>query len=78
MTSSTGFMEPTPEQLEAQVANTRASLDSKLHELERRLSPREQVQRLRSRVEPERYLGATAATAVAVGAALAYRGLRRR
>jgi predicted nucleic acid-binding protein len=66
-----------PEEIQLQIALRRASLDAKINELERRLSPREQMARVRSQLNPEPYLGWIAATAVATGAALAYRGLRR-
>ena len=66
-----------PEEIETQIAQTRASLDAKIHELERRLSPREQMARMRSQLNPEPYLGLLAASAVAAGVALAYRGWRR-
>ena len=66
-----------PEEIEMQIAHTRASLDAKIQELERRLSPREQMSRVRAQLNPEPYLGCIAATAVAAGAALAYRGWRR-
>ena len=66
-----------PEQIETQIAETRASLDAKIHELERRLSPREQMARMRSQLSPEPYLGVIAAGVIAAGAALAYRGWRR-
>ena len=69
------------EEIQIQIAQRRAALDAKIHELERRLSPREQMARMRStvssRMSPEPYLGLMAAGAVAAGAALAYRGLRR-
>ena len=67
----------TPEEIQEHILLRRAALDAKIHELERRLSPREQVARMRSQLSPEPYLGVLAATAVATGAALAYRGLRR-
>lgn len=63
-----------PEEIQTQIAQTRASLDAKIHELERRLSPREQMARMRSQLNPASYLGVIAAGAVAAGAALAYRG----
>jgi hypothetical protein len=66
-----------PEEIQTHIARTRASLDAKIHELERRLSPREQMARVRSQLNPEPYLGWIAATAVAAGAVLAFRGLRR-
>ena len=66
-----------PEAIQAQIAHTRASLEAKIHELERRLSPREQVAWVKSQLTPEPYLGCIAATAVAAGVALAVRGWRR-
>ena len=69
--------EITPEEIQVQIAQRRAALDAKIHELERRLSPREQMARVRSQLRPEPYLGWLAAAAVAAGAVLAYRGLRR-
>ena len=66
-----------PDEIERDIARRRASLDAKIHELERRLSPREQMTRVRSQLNPEPYLGVIAATAVAAGAALAYTGWRR-
>ena len=66
-----------PEEIESQIAHTRASLDAKIHELERRLSPREQMARMRSQFNPESFYGLIAAGAVATGAALAFRGWRR-
>ena len=69
--------EMTPEEIQVQIAHRKAALDAKIHELERRLSPREQMARVRSQLRPEPYLGWLAAGAVAAGAALAYRGLRR-
>jgi uncharacterized protein DUF3618 len=69
--------EPTPDEIESRIAERRAALDEKLVELEHRLSPAEQVQRLRARLDPQPYLGIAAASAIAVGTALALRGWRR-
>jgi hypothetical protein len=66
-----------PEEIQNHIAERRALLDAKIHELERRLSPREQLARVRAQLNPEPYLGVLAATAVAAGAALAYGGWRR-
>lgn len=66
-----------PEEIQTDIAQRRASLDAKIHELERRLSPRERMTRVRAQLSPEPYIGAIAATAVMAGAALAYRGWRR-
>lgn len=71
------LVERSPEELEMRVAETRASLDMKIHELERRLSPRQQMRRVRAQLNPEPYLGAAAAAAVVTGAALAVKGWRR-
>ena len=76
MSGSTYTMR-SPEEIQTQIAQTRASLDAKIHELERRFSPREQITRVRAQLNPEPYLGVIAASAVAAGAALAYRGWRR-
>lgn len=76
MIGATGKMR-SPEEIRVDIAHRRAALDAKIQELERRLSPREQVARVRSQLSPEPYLGWIAATAVAAGAALAYRGIRR-
>jgi hypothetical protein len=65
-----------PEEIQVHMAQRRAALDAKIHELERRLSPREQMARVRSQLNPEAYLGWLAVAAVAAGATLAYRGLR--
>lgn len=66
-----------PDEIENQIVLRRAALDAKIHELERRLSPREQIHRVREQLNPSSYLGVIAATAVAAGAALAYKGWRR-
>lgn len=71
------LMERSPEQIEREIAQTRASLDRKLLELERRFSPREQLQRLRRRLDPEALAAWAAVGAVATGAYLAFTGLRR-
>jgi hypothetical protein len=74
----TDLTERSPEELEMRIAETRASLDMKVQELERRLSPREQARRVRARLDPEPYLGVGAAAAVVTGAVMAAVGLRRR
>ena len=66
-----------PDAIESRIASTRASLDEKLHELERRLSPKARLADLQDRVRPENYLGAAAVAAIAVGAGLAVAGWRR-
>jgi hypothetical protein len=77
MIGATDPMTQSPEAIQADILRRRAALDLKIHEIERRLSPREQMARVRSHLRPEPYLGVLAAAAVATGAALAYRGLRR-
>ena len=64
--------------LEANIADTRSSLDRKIQELERRLSPRRIKERVRGTLNPEPYLPWIALSAVAVGTVLAARGLRHR
>lgn len=66
-----------PDEIEAQISQTRASLDRKLEELEHRLSPREQLQRVTSRIHPEQYVAWAAVGAVAAGTYLAIRGWRQ-
>ena len=76
--TSTDLTEQSPEELEMRIAETRASLDVKVRELERRLSPREQARRVRARLNPEPFLGFGAAAAVVTGAVMATLGLKRR
>ena len=66
-----------PEEIESQIAQTRASLDRTLREIERRLSPSAQVQRLKQSVDPDTYYAWGAVAAIAAGAWLAIRGWRR-
>lgn len=75
--SSEATFERSPAEIEANIAATRASLDRKLHDLEARLSPRARFIELRARVRPQDYLGLAAVAAIATGAAMAVRGLRR-
>jgi hypothetical protein len=77
MTPTSNLTERSPEDLELRIAETRASLDMKVQELERRLSPREQVRRVRARLDPEPYLGVGAAAAVVTGAVMAAVGWKR-
>jgi hypothetical protein len=70
-------MTTTPERIEAEIAARRASLEEKLHELERRMSPKEQFRRLRAKANPDPYMGLAAMAAVATGACLAVTGWRR-
>jgi hypothetical protein len=64
--------------IEGDIADTRAALDRKIDEIERRLDPRQITMRVREKLDPNPYLGWIAASAVAVGSLLAARGLRRR
>ena len=66
-----------PAEIEASIEQKRASLDRKIEELERRLSPREQLSRVRARLNPEAYTGMAAVGAVAAGTLMAMRGWRR-
>ena len=77
MNHTTELTERSAEELELRIAETRAAIETKVEEIERRLSPREQVRRVRARVKPEQYLGAGAAAAVVTGAVLATVGWRR-
>jgi hypothetical protein len=67
--------------IESDIARTRASLDRKLSELERRLAPdhvkAELKQALKRRLDPEPYFGWIATGLVAVGGWMAVRGARR-
>jgi hypothetical protein len=75
--SSQATFERTPAEIEASINVTRASLDRKLERLESKLSPRARLNDLKSRVHPQDYLGLAAVAAIATGAAMAVRGLRR-
>jgi hypothetical protein len=66
-----------PEEIEASIEKKRASLDRKIEELERRLSPRQQLSRVRARLNPDAYTGVAAVGAVAAGTLMALRGWRR-
>jgi hypothetical protein len=67
--------------IESDIARTRASLDRKLGEIERRLAPAhvkaELKQALKRRLDPDPYLGWIATGLVAVGGWMAVRGARR-
>jgi hypothetical protein len=67
--------------IESDILRTRASLDRKLNEIERRLAPdhvkAELKQALKRRLDPEPYLGWIATGLVAVGGWMAVRGARR-
>jgi hypothetical protein len=69
--------------IEADIARTRASLNSRLQELESRLSPSERLARVKSRLDlrrldPRPHPEWMAVGLVALGAALALAGWRRR
>lgn len=66
-----------PEDIEARIVETRASLERRLEELERRLSPREHLKRVATRVHAQQYVPWAAAAAILAGLYLAVRGLRR-
>lgn len=67
--------------IESDIVRTRASLDRKLSEIERRLAPAhvkaELKHALKRRLDPEPYLGWIATGLVAVGGWMAVRGARR-
>jgi hypothetical protein len=67
--------------IESDIYRTRASLDRKLNEIERRLAPAhvkaELKHALKRRMNPEPYLGWIATGLVAVGGWMAVRGARR-
>ncbi len=64
--------------LEMSIAETRAALERKIEELERRFTPAHIKDRVTRTLDPEPYLGWIAASAIAIGSVLAARGLRRR
>ena len=67
--------------IERDIVRTRASLDRKLTEIERRLAPdhvkAELKQKLKRRANPEPYLGWIATGLLAIGGWMALRGARR-
>lgn len=77
---TTEKVERSPAEIEAHIQATRAALDRKLTALEHRLSPREQLARVKARMgdmNREAVAGWAAVGAVAAGAALALSGWRR-
>lgn len=78
-------VEDTPREfaeIEADIARTRASLNRKIQELEKRLSPSERVAEVKRRLDPRRldprpYPEWMAVGAIALGACLAITGWRR-
>jgi hypothetical protein len=71
------IIERSPAEIESRIEEKRADLERKLEQLEKRLSPREQFQRMKARIDPERYIGWAALGAVATGTYLAVNGWRR-
>jgi hypothetical protein len=69
--------ERSPAEIESRIEQKRASLDRKLTALEHKLSPREQLQRVKDQVDTESLLGWAAVGAVATGAIMAVNGWRR-
>ena len=70
-------IERSPAEIESRIEEKRADLERKLEQLERRLSPREQLVRMKARINPERYIGWVALGAVAAGGYLAVKGWRQ-
>jgi hypothetical protein len=68
-----------PDQIESRIETTRASLNRKLGELERRLAPRAQVESLRREAQAHtpQLLAWGAVAAVAMGTAMVVSGWRR-
>jgi hypothetical protein len=66
-----------PEEIQSQIVQTRAALDAKVTELERRLSPKARLQQLRSQAGDDRTMAWAAVAAVATGAGLALNGWRK-
>jgi hypothetical protein len=81
MTEITGPVADDPEALEHRIRDTRANLDSKMDELQRRLDPRVRAealkQDLRARWSTGAYQGWVAAGAIAAGVWMTVAGLRR-
>ena len=67
----------TPAEIERDIVMRRASLKNKLNALEHRLSPGERMHEMRQRLNPETVAPWAAVGAIATGAVLAMRGLRR-
>ena len=70
-------LDRSPAEIESRIEQKRASLDRKLRALDYKLSPREQLHRVRDRVNADSVLGWAAVGAVATGALLAVNGWRR-
>ena len=73
--------EPELAVIQSDIERTRASLDRKLSEIERRIAPdhvkAELKQALKRRLDPDPYLGWIATGLVALGGWMALRGVRR-
>jgi hypothetical protein len=76
--NTTGIDERSPEQIEGSITARREALKGKLNELGYKLSPAERVRDVRDRIDPAAVAPWAAVGAVATGAWLAMRGLRRR
>jgi hypothetical protein len=74
---STALDNRSPQEIERSISATRESLKGKLNELEHRLSPAERMIEMRQRINPDVVVPWAAVGAVATGAMLAVRGLRR-
>lgn len=74
---TTALDDRTPQEIERSISATRESLKGKLNELEHRLSPSERMRDVTRRINPDAVLPWAAVGAVATGAMLAVRGLRR-
>ena len=70
-------LDRSPAEIESRIEQTRASLDRKLSALEHKLSPRQQLHRVKDRMNTESVMGWAAVGAVATGAWLAVNGWRR-
>ncbi|NUR56190.1 MAG: DUF3618 domain-containing protein [Acidobacteria bacterium] len=81
MRERTHTTEPELTGIQREIERTRASLDRKLSEIERRIAPdhvkAELKQALKRRLDPEPYLGWIATGLVALGGWMAVRGARR-
>jgi hypothetical protein len=64
-------------EIERDISARRESLKDTLNELEHRLSPSERINEMRQRIKPDTVMPWAAVGAVATGAMLAVRGLRR-
>ena len=76
--NTTDIDERSPAEIERSIIARRDALKGKLNELEYRLSPTERMRQARERIDPDAITPWAAVGAVATGAWLAARGLRRR